>query len=211
MVVQSSGDRPKEQHGFLRSPAGISAIAAMLAALTGVAGLAIANAGHNSSTASQNSSTHNANPAVTDGPGAPQDDHATWAQAVNNVCAGVRPRLVSLAHGQGSFLQGIGNRDMTQNEIVQFSQFMDAQATVMLDLSSGLSRLPPPASIFADVQTAVNKLDSAVGHWQDAANGTRSGMTGPAIKPILERASDDTQTGLRKLGLLGASSCSDLI
>jgi hypothetical protein len=211
------GEEPEfessRSRSFWSTPAGISAVAAIIAALTGVVALFINQANSNSN--DPKTSAIATVPAPSPGPSSPihtastANELAAWSRAVNSSCASSRPRVVAAAQSMNALDNSISGT-ATPEQAQHLAQLLSEYGVVILDLSSSISRVPAPSTILERVKTSVSQLDDASDKFGQAANAIRGG-NGPDAQSLMTPAFDELDQSLRVLGLLGAHSCSDLI
>lgn len=135
-------------------------------------------------------------------------DVKVWAQKAASVCTGMRPRFVSNAIQLQQFDQQAHEGGGTPG---QFAALLDQVDETITDLSGYLAQISPPASILDRVTGAVNQMDDAQNETDDTANAERNGASADQVNAYFDAASANLDKALRTLGLLGATSCSDLI
>jgi hypothetical protein len=135
-------------------------------------------------------------------------DVKMWAQKAAKVCTGIRPRFVSNAIQAQRLDQQANEGGSTPGQV---AAILDQIGETMTDLSGYLAQISPPASILDRVTNAINQMDDGQNEMDDTANAERNGATVDQINTYLSAANANFDKALRTFGLLGATSCSDLI
>jgi len=138
-----------------------------------------------------------------------------WARKVTAECNAIESRLV--ATGESIIFY------INSEQVQQVADLFDQLSKDLFYFSSSISRITPPASIVDKVTIAVAKLDSAARTYRDMATAIRDiastqNSSAQEIQASIQetqtlgtQANNNTTDGLRALGLLGATSCSNLL
>lgn len=209
---------------FWRNPAAISAAAAVVVALTGVIALIIGQSvGHDPVGPGRTGSSFEAG-TTTSRATAPEDAITIWARKVTAECNAIEPRLTATAQSIASLGEASGN--LSPEQVQHATDLLNQLGNDLDTLSSSVSRITPPASIAGEVTKAVTKLDSAAQGYSNVATAIRNavdtantqGMDAQEaetlkreMQALAQQAISNLTEGMRALGVLGATSCSDLL
>jgi hypothetical protein len=126
----------------------------------------------------------------------------------------MRPRVVATVQAAAQapiFQPSMQGNGVTPEMIEEGAEYIERFAGHASELARGISRIPAPATILDRVASIIAKLDNAADKYSEVAIAFRHGASRQDMLELERQGDADLDGGLRALGLLGATSCSDLV
>lgn len=204
--------------GFWRNPAGISAAAAVVVALTGIIALIISQSGGQDPVGPGRAGSSKVE-TTTNRVAAAEDVVEAWARKVTAECNAIEPRLVATGQSIISLEENSEQFNLNEDRAQQAADLIERLGNDVFYFSSSVSRITPPTLVVEQVTAALAKVDSAARAYKDIATAIRiiANTVNPQDSSIQEtqklaqQATSNLTDGLRALGVLGATSCSNLL